>query len=124
MRNRAKLITFIIITFISAFTYKTSAQCTIENIVPLNSTANGIIGQSFTACSDGILSEISVLPNSVITNVELRIYEGSGNSGTLLGTISGISLSIPANNTDWQTIDVSSANISVVDGASGRFWRQ
>ncbi|RYD95607.1 MAG: hypothetical protein EOP54_15515, partial [Sphingobacteriales bacterium] len=83
------------------------------------------LGQSFTACQSGKLAKIRVLYNEDgnLLDRTLTIRQGSGLSGSLLGTISvpKTSLVVATSGTDFSTIDVSSLNISVTSGQSYTF---
>lgn len=74
------------------------------------------IGNSFTACQDGILSKVKFLSSDTKAGLVLDIYQGEGLSGTKLQTITGISTHTNNSITDYSDIDISSYNISVTNG--------
>ncbi|RZT93407.1 putative secreted protein (Por secretion system target) [Ancylomarina subtilis] len=102
-----------------------SAQCT-ESFVSSNDSANSIetnVGQSFTACQDGVLTKVRVLSTAAYSNKTLTIYEGAGLISPL-GSVSGVSLIIAPDGdfTSFSEIDVSSLNISVTNGSQYTFY--
>ncbi len=80
------------------------------------------VGNSFTACQDGIISKINVLSVDAQTGVTMKVYEGNGVSGNLLQTITGIALSNASTIIDYTEIDVSSYNIPVTSGIQYTFY--
>ncbi len=101
------------------------SQCEIEVVLPFESLATVVdinSGQSFTACSDGFLSEISILFAVDLSNIELQIFSGEGIYGNLLGTVSNIQTHSASSATDFTAIDVSDCNISVTSGLSYTYY--
>ncbi len=95
------------------------SQCEIEVVLPPDDLATAVniyLGQSFTACSDGFLSEISVLFAADLSNIELQIFSGEGIDGKLLGTVGNIQTHSASSATDFTVIDLSNENISVTSG--------
>lgn len=82
----------------------------------IEETQKGIIGQSLTADLAGTLTQVKMDLNVIYaaTTVDFSIYEGNGNAGNLLGTLP---LSFTSTSYGEYTIDVSSLNISTVQGA-------
>ena len=86
----------------------------------------GQIGQSFTACTDGLLSVIKIAASRDRT-VDLTIYDGAGTSGAVLGILTGVQVndhnqvSFPLPEESYTTIDVSSLNIAIQDGEQYTF---
>ena len=102
-----------------------AAECTeifaSTNNINANSDTN--VGQSFTACQDGILSKIRLLSAGDFSGKTITIYEGAG-LVSVLGSVSDITLHQAESNNfaDFSVIDVSSANISVSNGSKYTFY--
>jgi len=80
------------------------------------------MGNSFTACDNGIISKVKVLVLNNFNNITLEIYEGNGTSGTKIGEKTGISLHNALTFTDYSVIDLSDLNIAVTSGDQYTFW--
>ncbi|NJO92380.1 MAG: hypothetical protein HC831_27975 [Chloroflexia bacterium] len=104
------------------------AQCTVSNPYGQGETpvaGNYLLGQSFTACQDGLLNRIRLLNRLSNTNRTITIYSGQGTGGANLGSVSGINFianvdPLPPVPT-YTEIDVSSLGISVVSGNTYTF---
>ncbi|MDM8160382.1 cadherin domain-containing protein [Labilibaculum sp. K2S] len=97
---------------------KANAQLCTEISTFTNTYTSGLaaVGQSFTACASGVLSEIRVLGGGAYTGKTLTIYDGEGLGGDVLGTINSVVLHVASSISDFSIIDVSSANIAVING--------
>ncbi|MFD0989482.1 LamG-like jellyroll fold domain-containing protein [Mariniflexile jejuense] len=86
------------------------------NLAIEQSSNQGILGQSYTADVAGTLNQIKLDLNilSAGTTLDFSIYEGSGNSGTLLGTLP---LTFVSSSFGEYTVDVSSLNITITQGS-------
>jgi len=95
-------------------------QCTIQNTTgpTVDVGTYALIGQSFTACGNGLLSSITLLNELYVNNRTLTIYEGDGVSGTVLGTVSNIEMLASQVN----VIDVSGAGVNVISGNAYTFY--
>ena len=93
-------------------------QCTPANTNETNvSIISARVGQSFTATCSGTLENIQVLANSANTGLTLDIYSGEGISApNLLGSVSGISFTASADNSDFKSIDFSGQSIAITSG--------
>jgi len=123
--NRLTLILFLLISTVFINGNSTYAQCTISPTSEDGSQADlSTMGNSFTACQDGVLDKIRVLSFTNTTNSSsLKIYAGDGVDGTVLGTKSSISLNKALTGySDWSEIDLSSLNISVINGNKYTFY--
>ena len=117
-----------------AFSYPVKAQCSFDSndggtITDANfsGTSSPVaisgLGQSFEACGSGTLNSISVFSLNTASGVTITVYEGAGNGGTLLGTITGGSVTAAtASINERSLIDVSSAGISVTSGNTYTFY--
>lgn len=114
----------VLIKFMYAFaavllTISTYAQsgCTLsaDNVNGESATGNGM-GQSFTATCSGNLSQLKVLSNSAQNSVTITIYQGAGVTGTVLATVTGVTTHNALSFTDYSSIELSSANISLTIG--------
>ena len=74
------------------------------------------LGQSFTATGNGVLSQVKLISLSDQTGITVTIYSGEGLGGSVLGVVSGVSTHNATSFTDYSTIDLSSANVSVSSG--------
>ncbi|WP_297337586.1 YDG domain-containing protein, partial [Algoriphagus sp.] len=77
--------------------------------------------QSFTACETGALSSIKILSTANSSGITVTVYSGEGNSGTNLGTVSGLSVTAALSINDRSTLDMSSAGISLTSGQKYTF---
>ena len=117
-------------TFGGVKTFKDGAVTEVTNqtavIDQVNSSSNAGAGgtsqwQSFTAGSSGTLSEVQwkmgtpTYPYGNAANVTIKIYEGEGISGTLLGTASNVTAADGTN--AFVSFDLSSSAIRVVSGS-------
>lgn len=71
----------------------------------------GITGQTYTATVNGVLSSIELELRNAAGDKTVSIYEGSGLTGTLLGSTT---IDATTTNDEWVTFDLSSSNISQV----------
>ncbi|PXX97154.1 hypothetical protein DF185_19245, partial [Marinifilum breve] len=123
--NRLILILFLLISILLINGNPAFSQCTISPTSEDGSQASlSTMGNSFTACQNGVLDKIRVLSFTNTTNSSsLTIYAGDGVDGTVLGTKSSISLNKALTGYgDWAEIDLSSLNISVVNGNKYTFY--
>jgi len=101
------------------------AQCTLGNTLVFFSDIFGQtteLGQSFSATCNGKLDKIRVLSNNSNSSITVRIYSGSGNGGTLLGTLNNQSVTdYSGNHTNYSEFDFSSENISLTNGSTYTF---
>lgn len=108
-------LTLSLLSFALAFNVH-AQSCTINTSVNGNAgTGNfsGTIGQSFTACGSGTLATIwAQASNTSAATSIVRIYNGEGTNGTLLGTSAAIAVSSNRTNT-W---NIENLNIKVVSG--------
>jgi hypothetical protein len=117
-------------TFGGVKTFKDGAATEVANptavIDQVNSSSNAGAGgtsqwQSFTAGSSGTLSEVQwkmgtpTYPYGNAANVTIKIYEGEGTSGALLGTASNVTAADGTN--AFVSFDLSSSAIRVVSGS-------
>ena len=106
---------FLLVGFLLLSNYSLLGQCT--NPVDGSEVDAGTyvnIGQSFTACASGTLTTIRVLNEIAVSGRTITIYSGDGTGGTVLGSVS--SLSLTASSTIYNDIDVSGAGITVTNG--------
>jgi len=80
------------------------------------------VGNSFTACQTGTLSKVKVLSADARLNITLKIYQGEGVAGTLLGTFTGNSLHSAVSFSDYSEVDVSSESIQTTSGSVYTFY--
>ena len=80
------------------------------------------MGQSFQACGSGILSSVDVLMIDANSNITIRVYSGAGNTGTLLGTVNGLTSTVAGDVGDRSSFNLSAANIAVVSGQTYTFY--
>ncbi|MHA8094640.1 beta strand repeat-containing protein [Aquirufa lenticrescens] len=117
-------------TFGGVKTFKDGAVTEVTNpiavIDQVNSSSNAGAGgtsqwQSFTAGSSGTLSEVQwkmgtpTYPYGNAANVTIKIYEGEGTSGTLLGTASNVTAADGTN--AFVSFDLSTSAIRVISGS-------
>ncbi|MFN6387783.1 MAG: hypothetical protein ACK4X2_05650 [Bacteroidota bacterium] len=111
-------------TFNNGINYiKVSSSPTLDqsNISRNAATSGTSLWQSFTAGINGILSSVewqmsSPLSPASAAPVTVKIYNGEGTSGTLLGTANGMSPSTTISNPSFVPFDLSSSNIKVIAG--------
>ena len=121
--KRLTMLCFLFVSFQILSDNTVWAQCTIspdnDNGSP---TTAAPVGNSFTACQNGILSKLRVLSADTGSSYSLTIYEGNGTSGTVLGTKTGVSLTAAISYISYSEIDFSSENISLTDGNQYTFY--
>ena len=122
---------FIIFSLISV---SIEAQCSFDsndagtitgtNFSSTSSTLNlnSQFGQSFTACSDGTLNTIGILSISANSGITITVYDGAGNTGTNLGSVSSLSTTAATTIDDRSLLDMSSASISLTSGQVYTFY--
>jgi hypothetical protein len=111
-------------TFNNGINYiKVSSSPTLDqsNISRNAATSGTSLWQSFTAGINGILSSVewqmsSPLSPASAAPVTVKIYNGEGTSGALLGTANGMSPSTTISNPSFVPFDLSSSNIKVIAG--------
>jgi hypothetical protein len=111
-------------TFNNGINYiKVSSSPTLDqsNISRNAATSGTSLWQSFTAGVNGILSSVewqmsSPLSPASAAPVTVKIYNGEGTSGTLLGTANGMSPSTTISSPSFVPFDLSSSNIKVIAG--------
>lgn len=95
--------------------------------VNIGTDENYDIGQSFMACNTGVLKNIGVLmlnsfgPGGAY-DITIKVYEGAGNSGNLLGTVNNLSAFHADEITDRSIFHLSEENIQVVSGQVYTFY--
>jgi hypothetical protein len=128
--TNAGIVNSIAQTFGGVKTFKDGAVTEVANptavVDQINSTSNAGAGgtsqwQSFTAGSSGTLSEVQwkmgppTYPYGNAATVTIKIYEGEGTSGTLLGTASNVTAADGTN--AFVSFDLTSSAIRVVSGS-------
>ncbi len=95
-----------------------SGSCTMANTNDSDvGFLNAKVGQSFTASCSGTLESIQVLAQSANSGLTMSVYSGEGISApNLLGSVSGISFSASADNSDFKSIDFSAESIAITSG--------
>jgi len=112
------------ITFLLSFlTVILFSHITFSQVININvtsttgaTTGDDIVGQSFTANGTGTLDEIRILAIAGVSGRTLTIRSGEGLFGTILGTLSNITIKQATGYTDYTFIDVSGLGISLING--------
>ena len=113
---------FALLFFLTCFSVEGNAECTISPSSDEGGNTQSNLGNSFTACETGTLLKLRVFHASNYTGRELTIYDGGSPGGTVLGTVTGISLHTATAWDDWSEVDLSSENISVTSGGQYTFF--
>ena len=129
MKKTTSILSFLLLT---VFTVSNSyAQCAFDSndagtVTDANFTSNSSsfssisgIGNSWTACGDGILGQISLLSLNTGDTATISIHAGAGNGGALLGSATAITSSDAALINDRNLVfDFSPLSISITNGAT------
>ncbi|MBU2939978.1 T9SS type A sorting domain-containing protein [Lacinutrix sp. C3R15] len=129
MKKTTYILLFLLLT---VFTVSNSyGQCSFDSndsgtVTDANFTSNSSafssisgVGNSWTACGDGILDKISLLSFYTGDNATISIHAGAGNGGTLLGSATGITTVDAASINDRNLVfDFSPLSISITNGAT------
>ena len=129
MKKITYILSFLLLT---VFTVSNSyAQCSFDSndagtVTDANFTSNSSsfssisgIGNSWTACGDGILDKISLLSLNTGDTATISIHAGAGNGGALLGSATAITSSNATSINDRNLVfDFSPLSISITNGAT------
>ncbi len=98
---------------------RTEGQCSVTNPIGVQDLTGNALGQSFTASCSGILTTITVEfgAGSAISNAIVYLRDGNDAAGTILGSLTGITLTPGTTG----VFDFSSQNISLTNAAQYTF---